>query len=211
MRRVIRVVHCVLAGAALPAAAASGALAKDSAQETVLKAIFNAKSVDPNLFAAGFTQEVPVGTVQSIVDTCKAQLGQLDSIEKSGDDQELLFANGSLKASVVLNSAGKITGLLLHDQIDASNQAALERVLRADHVSTEWFALSFLAQVPASKMDDILAQMRSQEGAFQRVEVRNGSYYSVFEKDESRTTIALDAEGKIQALFFRPFAAKGSS
>jgi hypothetical protein len=211
MRHLLAAIQSTLAAVVLIAGALPGAGAQPSPEQTVLRAIFTKKAVDPSLFAASFTAQVPVATVQSTVDTLKTQLGGLSSIKKAGSDQELLFANGSLLASIVLDSQGKITGLLLHDEIDAANQAALERVLRADHVSADWFAPSFLAQVPAAKIDEILAQMRSQEGAFQRVEVRDGSYYSVFEKDESRTTISLDAAGKIQALLFRPFAAKGSS
>jgi hypothetical protein len=211
MRRLLAATQSTLAAVVLIAGALPAAGAQPSPEQTVLRAIFTEKAVDPSLFAASFTAQVPVATVQSTVDTLKTQLGGLSSIKKAGSDQELLFAKGSLLASIVLDSQGKITSLLLHDEIDAANQAALERVLRADHVSTDWFAPSFLAQVAAAKIDEILAQMRSQEGAFQRVEVRDGSYYSVFEKDESRTTISLDAAGKIQALLFRPFAAKGSS
>ncbi len=192
------------ATALLIVAATSAGGAAPSAQQSVLKAIFTAKTVDPQLFAASFTAQVPVSSVQSIVETFKAQLGELSSIEAAGSDEELVFSKGSLLATVALDAQGKITGLLLHDEVDAANQAALERVLRADRVSADWFAPSFLAHVPAAQVDDVLAQIRLELGAFRRVTVRNGSYYSVFEKGESRTNVMIDTTGKINALLFRP-------
>jgi hypothetical protein len=191
------------ATALLIVAATSAGGATPSAQQSVLKAIFTAKTVDPQLFAASFTAQVPVSSVQSIVETFKAQLGELSSIEAAGSDEELV-SKGSLLATVALDAQGKITGLLLHDEVDAANQAALERVLRADRVSADWFAPSFLAHVPAAQVDDVLAQIRLELGAFRRVTVRNGSYYSVFEKGESRTNVMIDTTGKINALLFRP-------
>jgi beta-lactamase class A len=180
-------------------------------EQTALESMFHAKAVDPSLFAETFTAQVPVSTVQGLIDGYRRRFGELRSVAKDGSDYQLTFPKGSLRATINLDSNGKIAGLLFHDEVSDADRAALERVLKADHVSPEWFADSFLAQVPVVQLDAGLAQIRAQEGKFAKVEVRNGSYYSVFEKGENKTQIALDSAGKITTLFLGPPTARTSS
>jgi beta-lactamase class A len=83
-------------------------------------------------------------------------------------------------------------------------QAALERLLRAEHASADWFAPSFLALVPVDRIDAVTAQLRAVGGAFARVEKRGGAYYAVFEKGASRTQVSLDGQGRFTGLLFGP-------
>jgi hypothetical protein len=128
--------------------------------------------------------------VQATVDAYKVQLGKLNSITLIGGDQELAFANGSLLASIVLDAQGKIAGLLLQDEVDAANQAALERVLRAANVSADWFSPNFLAQIPVTQIDTVLAGFRSQQGAFRRVVVRTVVLFRLRERREPNEHLA---------------------
>lgn len=189
----------------------SPARAQVTPEQGAIQRMFQAKTLDASLFADTFTAQLPVATLQSIVDAFRRQLGDLSSVVKSGDGYELTFPKGSLRAKIALDSSGKVTGLLFSDEVSDANRAALERVLRADHPSPEWFADSFLGHVPATQLDATLAQIRGQEGKFVRVETRDGSYYSVFEKAENQTQIMLDAAGKITTLFLGPPTTKTSS
>lgn len=189
----------------------SPARAQTPAEQAVLQKMFQGKALDASMFADSLTAQLPIATLQSIVDGFRRQLGDLKSVVKSGDGYDLTFPKGSLRAKIVLDSSGKVSGLLFSDELSDANRAALEQVLRADHPSPEWFADSFLGHVPATQLDATLAQIRGQEGKFVRVETRDGSYYSVFEKAENKTQIMLDAAGKISTLFLGPPTAKTSS
>jgi beta-lactamase class A len=180
-------------------------------EQVILQTLFSEKTIDASLFATAFTDRVPLSTVQTLVDGYRQRLGELKSVAKDTPDYQLTFASGSLRATIALDAAGKIATLILHDEVSATNAAALEKVLRAEKVSSDWFAPSFLAQVPAAALDAGLGQMRTQWGGFVRIELRNGAYYSVFEKGESHTQISLDSDGKITLLYLAPFTVRTSS
>lgn len=81
-------------------------------------------------------------------------------------------------------------------------QAAVERLLRAEHASADWFTADFLAQVPLGRIDAVMAQYRTQGGAFERVESRDGVLYAVFAKGEAKTQVVLDSQGRFTGLLF---------
>jgi hypothetical protein len=172
---------------------------------TLLERMFHETAIDPGMFATSFTESVPVKQVQGYVDDVRNRLGSLTSAKKDADEYQLAFAKGSLRATLILDSSGKVIGLRFHDEVSDADRAALERVLRADHVSSDWFTAAFMDEVSTATLDGILAKFRADEGAFTRVDVRGGAFYSVFAKGASRTQITTDANGKIVTLFFAPF------
>ncbi len=68
----------------------------------------------------------------------------------------------------------------------------------------EWFAPRFLQQVSAEQVARIVAQLKQQYGAFERVEGEGTEYEVILERAIVPTRIALDAEGRIIGLFFSP-------
>ncbi len=173
--------------------------------------MFEGKAIDGVVLAASFTAQVSVAALQEIVDDFKARLGAVGAIVQDGGDYQMTFAKGSLRATIALDSDGKVSGLLFHDEVSDVDTAALKRALSADAVSADWFAPSFLSALPVDHMNAVLSQLRATEGAFQRVEVRGGMYYAVYEKGESHANIVTDAAGKITYLRLLPFTAKTSS
>lgn len=82
-------------------------------------------------------------------------------------------------------------------------RTALERLLAADRVLAQWFAPSFLAQVAAAQVEQVVAELKRAHGAYQRVEGDGPvEYVGVFERAVVPVQIALDAEGRISGLRF---------
>ncbi len=170
----------------------------------IVRALFAEKSVDASLFAGSFTAQVPIATVQTIVDGYRTRLGTFGSVEPAGSDFAVVFEHGSVLASIALDASGKITGLLLHDEISPALRAALERFLGTKTVSADWFSAAFLAQVPAAQIQSLADQLRAQEGAFLRLDERERRYVAVFEKATNPIFGSLDNAGRFVALRIGP-------
>ena len=106
-------------------------------------------------------------------------------------------------------SAGVFIGMLCVAFIagTASTQvlapkAALERLFTADRINAEWFAQAFLAAVPVSRVEEVIAELKRTHGAYQRVDEEEGQYLVVFERAFMQARIALDAEERIATLLF---------
>jgi hypothetical protein len=67
-----------------------------------------------------------------------------------------------------------------------------------------WFSASFLAQVRFARLGPIVDQVKSGLGAYRETTGGAGVYISHFEKGTDEVRIHLDADGKIDGLFFRP-------
>ncbi|HEY4441203.1 MAG TPA: serine hydrolase [Candidatus Elarobacter sp.] len=80
----------------------------------------------------------------------------------------------------------------------------VDAMLRTGHADPAWFSASFLAQVPASKIDEIVAQLTAALGKYQSTDGANGTYTAHFEKGADLVLVHLDAANKIDGLFFRP-------
>jgi beta-lactamase class A len=178
---------------------------------TILTALFSAKSVDAGAFDASFTAQVPPATLQSIVDDFRMRLGKLTSVRPQGSDYALTFERGGLIATIGLDAAGKVSSLLLHDETSEADRKALERFFTERPVQPGWFSAAFLAAVPIEQIRSILDQLTAQEGAFERVEVRDGAYYAIFAKAENHVLVALDADGKFTTLRLLPPVARASN
>jgi hypothetical protein len=81
-------------------------------------------------------------------------------------------------------------------------RAALERLLRTDTVPSDWFAQSFLAQVPAAKVTETIADLKQRYGMVERIDGAAPQFTVRLERAEIPATIALDADGRIVGLLF---------
>jgi len=84
-------------------------------------------------------------------------------------------------------------------------QAALTRLLSSPAISADWLAPSFIAQIPATRLETDIAQYEATLGKFVRVagQGKNGVLLAVFEGGTLPALIALDERGRIVELLFR--------
>ena len=189
----------------------SAGSAKEAADVAFLRALFAARTVDASLFATAFTQRVPVSVVQTQIDSYRGRLGALQTIDQDPTGDRLVFAGGSLRATVELDADGKAAGLRFHDEQSPADRTALDRLLRADHADAAWFSQGFLDQISLSDVDALTAKVRTAEGAFVRIDSRAGVYYAVFANAENIVQIATTPSGKIAYLTLAPGTPKTAS
>lgn len=92
-----------------------------------------------------------------------------------------------------------------------SPRQAIERLFLSETPEPEWFAPSFLAQVPASQVQLVIAQLAASLGEYQGVEEADGEYLVHFAAGIVPVHITLDDAGLIAGLFLRPPIAKSGS
>jgi hypothetical protein len=172
----------------------------------LLTAFFGNGPVDGSVFAPSFLSQVPVAKVQAAIDDYKARLGSLSTVARAGagSDYLLTFQRGTLLATIQLNWDGKISGLLYHDEVSPANTAALQRFFSASTANADWFAPSFLEKVPITQITAVMTQVTTQEGSFKRIDMREGSYFAVFEKSQNHINVSTDTNGRFTALLLRP-------
>ncbi len=85
-----------------------------------------------------------------------------------------------------------------------SPEAALARLFTSKPIDRAWFAQVFLDKASTATIASLLDDLGQSLGAYQRVEPNDRSFWVVFAKGRVPTRIHLDAEGKIDGLFFGP-------
>jgi hypothetical protein len=80
----------------------------------------------------------------------------------------------------------------------------LDTMLRTGHADASWFSASFLAQVPASKVDQVIAHVKAALGDYRSIEFTPEKFVAHFAKGTDDVLIHLDADNKIDGLLFRP-------
>ena len=88
-------------------------------------------------------------------------------------------------------------------QRQISPQAALERLFTSPQVESDWFATSFLNQVPLAQIQQIIAQLQTDLGAYQRVQAEGDRYLVIFARGRVAAQIALDSQNQIIGLLFQ--------
>jgi beta-lactamase class A len=81
-------------------------------------------------------------------------------------------------------------------------QQALERLFTGGAVQAAWFDASFLAQVPAAQVQQIVDQYTSQGGKFQRVTGSGHEFTVVLERASFPSKAYLNAQGQFTGLWF---------
>ncbi|MBV8601008.1 MAG: hypothetical protein JO359_05505, partial [Candidatus Eremiobacteraeota bacterium] len=79
----------------------------------------------------------------------------------------------------------------------------IAEIFTASQVDPDWFAASFLTQVPAAQVTQIAGQVKAALGEYRSVAKSGDHYIATFSKGTEEITIHLDASGKIDGLFFK--------
>jgi beta-lactamase class A len=82
-------------------------------------------------------------------------------------------------------------------------RARVDSLLRSGQADPSWFAPDFLAQIPASQVDTIVAQLGVTLGAYQSIDGTQGDYTARFAKGTVEVLVHLDAQNRIDGLFFK--------
>jgi D-alanyl-D-alanine-carboxypeptidase/D-alanyl-D-alanine-endopeptidase len=82
-------------------------------------------------------------------------------------------------------------------------RSRIDMMLRTGHADPSWFSASFLAQIPASRVDEVIASITKTLGAYQSVEFTPEKFIAHFEKRAADVFIHLDADLKIDELVFK--------
>lgn len=82
--------------------------------QAALERLWTAPQVESEWFAASFLQQIPVAPEQILQDL-KTNLGALQSVQPEGEGYRVRCERGSLRALIVLNPQGQITGLLFQE------------------------------------------------------------------------------------------------
>ncbi|HEY9641258.1 MAG TPA: serine hydrolase [Coleofasciculaceae cyanobacterium] len=85
-----------------------------------------------------------------------------------------------------------------------SAQAALERLFTAPQLQPEWFAKSFLNQIPLSQIQTIIAGFPASLGTYQGVQKSGEAYQVIFEQGKLSAQITLNSSGQIAGILFKP-------
>jgi beta-lactamase class A len=104
--------------------------------------------------------------------------------------------------------AGGVAGAQTPTSVPATEltpQAALTRLLSSQTVSADWLAPSFIAQIPATRLEIDIQQYEKALGPFVRVagSGKNGVYLAIFEGGTLPALISLDDRGRVVELLFR--------
>lgn len=83
-------------------------------------------------------------------------------------------------------------------------ESRIDAMLRTGHADPAWFSQVFLDQVPASRVDEVIASLVKQLGPYQSIERNPDTFVAHFAKGTDDVRIHLDADAKIDALLFRP-------
>jgi hypothetical protein len=195
-----------LAGALLAPASA------DVATETAaVKSLFESAKIDPAAFTSTFVQAEPLDIVQGFINSYKQRLGTPTAYDFDGFQFRIKSPKGSIGCSIALDQAGKISNLLFHDELSASNLAALQRLLSAPKADPAWFDAAPGQVAKTDKVDEVTGNLRSKFGNFVRIETRKKGYYVVYDHGEAHAQISTTADGKIYHLEFAEDAPAAAS
>jgi Beta-lactamase enzyme family len=82
--------------------------------------------------------------------------------------------------------------------------AALERLFTSPSPKAEWFADSFLSQIPLTQIEQIVEGFQASLGAYQSVQPDNDGYLVQFEKGKLSAQISVNETGQIIGLLLQP-------
>ncbi|NJK40932.1 MAG: serine hydrolase [Acaryochloridaceae cyanobacterium SU_2_1] len=82
-------------------------------------------------------------------------------------------------------------------------QQVLELLFTSPIIPANWFATSFLAQVSAPQLQDIIADLKKQLGPYQGVQAQGDRYIILFAKGLVPTQLVMSQKGLIAGLIFQ--------
>jgi hypothetical protein len=87
----------------------------------------------------------------------------------------------------------------------------LDTMLRTGQADPAWFSASFLSQVSAAQVDQVIAGLIGSLGAYQSLEFAPTRFIAHFAKGLDDVQIHLDSDDKIDGLVFKPPAIAGAT
>jgi beta-lactamase class A len=90
-------------------------------------------------------------------------------------------------------------------------RSRIDTMLRTGHADPAWFSQTFLTQIPASYVDQVIAGLTKRLGTYQSVEFAPEKFIAHFTGGTDDVLIHLDTDNKIDGLLFKPPAIKTSS
>jgi len=179
-----------------------------------LERFFTEEEVQPDWFAEDFLAQVPLAQITELRQQVTDQLGAFQGIEGDESLFTVSFAGGNVTAEIVLDEAGQITGLQITPaesapaptpaDPDITPQAALERLFTRETIEETWFSDAFLAAVPLTQIEGLLAQAKQAGGALQQVAGASSPFTLRFTTAQTTAEITLDNTGRIIGLFIQP-------
>lgn len=117
-----------------------------------------------------------------------------------------MFANLSIFPGYA-SASPQIKSLYLAQLGNASEsitpEAALERLFTSQEIKNEWFAPTFLAEIPITQIINIINDLKNQLGTFQEVENSGNNFIVNFSQGSVLTQINLNDKGQITGLLLQ--------
>jgi hypothetical protein len=82
-------------------------------------------------------------------------------------------------------------------------RSRIDTLLRTGHADPAWFSATFLADYPASKIDDIVTSLKGSLGEYRSLEFTPANFVAHFAMGTDDIIIQLDANNAIIELLFR--------
>lgn len=190
------------------------AFAQPLTPAAALERFFTEAEVQADWFADDFLAQVPLAQIEELRAQVTDQLGTFQGIEGEESPFAVILAEGNVTAEIVLDEAGQITGLRISPAESApapspadpalTPQAALERLFTRETIEETWFSDAFLATVPLTQIEALLAQVKQAGGALQQVAGASNPFTLRFAAAQTTAEITLDNAGRIIGLFIQP-------
>lgn len=190
------------------------AFAQPRTPVAALERFFTEDEVQADWFAADFLAQVPLAQIEELREQVIDQLGAFQGIEGEESPFTVSFAEGKVTAEIGLNAQGQIAGLRITPaegatepspaDPDLTPQAALERLFTHETIEESWFSDAFLAAVPLTQIEGLIAQVKQAGGALQQVAGGSNPFTLRFVAAQTTAQITLDNEGRIIGLFMQP-------
>ena len=170
----------LLATAVSAAVLALTLLTPATAQSTdPFQKVFGPPKTDITAYAPSFLAQISVDQMQNIIDATRAQLGDYVASSGTPADATLTFSKGYARAKYSLDEAGKFASVQFYSIQNPGATALLTRLLTSGTAQTADFDPSFLALVPMTSIEGLIAQIKAQYGEFVappagRVPIRTG-------------------------------------
>jgi hypothetical protein len=85
-----------------------------------------------------------------------------------------------------------------------SPQAALERLFTVSQIQSEWFAPLFLNQIPLTQIQQVIAELQKNLGAYRQIKSEGDRFFAIFERGRVAAQITLNRQGQIAGLLLQP-------
>jgi hypothetical protein len=191
-----------------PAPAASALPAAVALAQSRVDTMLRTGHADAAWFSPNFLAQIPVTQVDALIANMTKALGAYQSLEYAPDKFVAHFAKGTADVVVHLDANDKIDGLIFRPASTPATiqlaQSRIDTMLRTGHADAAWFSPNFLAQIPVSQVDALIANMTKTFGAYQSLEYTPEKFIAHFAKGTVDVVIHLDFNEKIDYLVFRP-------